>query len=672
MPRKTRPLEMILRDPWLAPHEADIRYRLARHAAMRRRLLPGGGRLRDFANGHLYYGIHRTPQGWVYREWAPAAKALHFTGDFNGWDRSSHPMTRKDDHTWEIVLPGIRSLSHGQRVLVQVTGADGSVRDRIPLYIRRAVQMKDSNSFVGQIWQPETPFKWTDAMFSPVRAKPPFIYEAHVGMAREEGGIGTYKEFTRDMLPRIRKAGYNAIQLMGVMEHPYYASFGYQVSNFFAASSWYGEPEDLKELINTAHAMDIAVLLDLVHSHASGNYAEGIADFDGTPTQFFHVGTRGYHSAWGSRVFDYDRPHVLHFLLSNIKFWMTEYHFDGFRFDGVTSMLYQDHGLGRAFTSYKQYFDDNIDLGAAVYLMLANELTHSLKHNALTVAEDVSGMPGLCLPVREGGFGFSYRLGMGVPDFWIQTLEVRDEDWDMHRMWHELTTRRPAEPVIGYSECHDQALVGDKTLIFRLADAAMYTDMDKATHTPVIDRAIALIKLIRFVTLSLAGEGYLNFMGNEFGHPEWIDFPREGNGWSYHYARRQWSLQENGYLKYQWLSDFDRAMIELAKEHNLLEANDLQSLWTDQEKKILCFRKGGLVFLFNFHPTQSQTDFFVPVRGHGKWRVIFSTDEARFGGEARIDEQYVYQTRPDERLGEGFSIYSPCRTALVLAQLEEA
>ncbi|MCL1963861.1 MAG: alpha-amylase family glycosyl hydrolase [Firmicutes bacterium] len=657
---------MIERDPWLAPFEAEIRYRLARHAAMRRRLLPDGGRLRDFANGHLHYGIHLTPQGWVFREWAPHAKSLHLIGDFNDWNRESHPLLRKDEATWEISLPGVKSLCHGQHVLVEVEGADGVRRDRIPIYIHRVAQRRDTKNFVGEIWAPDKPFAWTDASFSPVRAKPPLVYEAHIGMASEESRIGTYEEFTRDILPRIQKSGYNCVQLMGIMEHPYYASFGYQVTNFFAASAWYGTPTDLKNLINTAHEMGIAVLLDLIHAHASANYAEGIADFDGTDSQFFHAGSKGFHPAWGSRVFDYDRPQVLHFLLSNIKYWMTEFHFDGFRFDGVTSMLYQDHGLGKAFVRYDDYFDGNLDMGAAVYLMLANELTHSLKHNALTVAEDVSGMPGLCLPVREGGFGFSYRLGMGVPDFWIRTLEKRDEDWDMHQMWHELTTRRPGEPVIGYSECHDQAIVGDKTLLFRLADAAMYTDMEKTTHGQVIDRAMALIKMIRLITLTLAGEGYLNFMGNEFGHPEWIDFPREGNGWSYYYARRQWSLGDNNLLKYEWIRDFDRAMLNLIRACGVLEATDLQSLWVEPGAKLLCFRKAGLIFLFNFHPTLSQSAFYVPVRMRNRYQVIFSTDEPRFGGENRIDMEFIYQTGQDPKLGEGFQIYVPCRTAMVL------
>ena len=668
MPRNCTELPMILQDPWLKPYENALRLRLARHAAMRRRLLPKGGRLRDLANGHLYYGIQKTPQGWTYREWAPSAKALYLTGDFNNWNRESHPLKKADNGTWEIFLPGVRSLNHGEHIMVRVIGADGSDRLRIPLYARRVEQEKDSVRFVGQVWWPNKPFTWTDAAYSPVRASPLLIYEAHIGMAQEEPRIGTYREFTQNILPRIKDEGYTAVQLMGIMGHDYYGSFGYQVTNFFAASSWYGTPEDLKELVNTAHGMGLAVLLDLVHSHASDNRDDGIANFDGTDYQFFHDGAKGYHSAWGTRVFDYANPSVLHFLLSDIKYWMTEFHFDGFRFDGITSLLYQDHGLGRVFSSYDDYFSDNFDIDAGVYLMLANELIHSLKHNALIIAEDVSGTPGLCLPAHDGGYGFSYRLGMGLPDFWIRILNERDEDWDMFQLWHELTTRRPGEPIVGYCESHDQALVGDKTLIFRMADAAMYTSMRKSDHNIPIDRAIALIKMIRFITLVLGGEAYLNFMGNEFGHPEWIDFPREGNGWSYHYARRQWSLADDPDLKYQWLGDFDRKSLEFIREYPVLGAPDLRSLWIDQQQKILCFRKGGLLFLFNFHPTDSQPDFFVPLPEQASWKVCFSSDEARFGGDDRIDLSTVYRSEPlsDGSGKTGFRIYIPCRTAMAL------
>ena len=518
--------------------------------------------------------------------------------------------------------------------------------------------------------EPDEPFAWTDDGWKG-RGEAPLIYEAHVGMAQEDERVGTYREFTRNVLPRIKADGYNTIQLMGIMEHPYYASFGYQVSNFYAASGWYGEPEDLKELVNTAHGMGLRVLLDVVHSHASANVLEGLNMFDGTDCQFFHAGDKGWHPAWGTKLFDYSKHEVLHFLLSNLKFWQDEYHFDGFRFDGVTSMLYHDHGLGVAFDHYDRYFSMNTDVEAVTYLQLANELVHANDPRALTVAEDMSGMPGMCLPLDDGGIGFDFRLAMGMPDYWIRMMKTRDEDWNMFTMWHELTSRRYLEGNIAYCESHDQALVGDKTLIFYLADAEMYSGMNKEYRTPSMDRAIALHKMIRFVTLALGGEGYLNFMGNEFGHPEWIDFPRLGNGWSFKYARRQWHLVDDPALKYDWLQAFDRGMTALAAEYDIPGSGYAQSLWTDDQRKILAFSRGGLVFVFGFHPTYSEPAFTLPVNtcGPGRYQVIFSTDDADFGGDERISKDYIYETRQDEQYGSCFEIYVPARSAMVLKRL---
>lgn len=169
----------------------------------------------------------------------------------------------------------------------------------------------------------------------------------------------------------------------------------------------------------------------------------------------------------GYKTFNYGKPEVIHFLLSNIKFWLNEYHFDGFRFDGVTSMLYRNHGLGVSFDSYEKYFSMNTDIEAITYLQFANELIKEINPNSISIAEDMSGMPGMCIPIKDGGIGFDYRLAMGVPDFWIKTISnLSDEDWDLGKMWYELTTRRPGEKNIGYCESHDQALVGDKTIIF--------------------------------------------------------------------------------------------------------------------------------------------------------------------------------------------------------------
>lgn len=649
-------------DPWLKPYYSDIALRMQRHANTRRALLGDKGDLSSFANGYLYYGIARTEDGWVYREWAPGADEMHLIGDFNDWNRESHPMTRLENGNWEIKLDGEDALMHGQRIKVQVT-KNGEKFDRIPAYIRRVVRDPETNEFYGQVWAPNRPFRWTDGGYGKRKLSPLFIYESHVGMAQEDESVGTYREFADRILDRVQEAGYNTIQLMAIMEHPYYASFGYQVTNFFAASSWYGNPEDLKYLINTAHEMGMFVLLDVVHSHASKNTNEGLNRFDGTDDQYFVAQD---HPAWDTKLFNYGKYEVIHFLLSNLKFWLQEYHFDGFRFDGVTSMLYHDHGLGTDFMSYDRYFSLNTNVEAVTYLQLANELIHAVNPFAVTIAEDMSGMPGMCLPIRYGGIGFDYRLSMGVPDFWIKTLKESDENWDMRKMWHELTTRRPQEKNIGYSESHDQALVGDKTLIFRMADAEMYTGMNKDYHSITMDRAIALHKMIRFITLVLAGEGYLNFMGNEFGHPEWIDFPREGNGWSYKYARRQWSLCDNEMLKYAWLRDFDRAMLKFARKYRVLSKRGAVNLWVDQERKLLAFCKGDIIYLFNFHPTESPTNFFLPTHplGAGDYRAVFTSDDVSFGGNGNISEDYVYTAKDVPGHGVGFEVYIPSRTAV--------
>ena len=656
---------IILQDGALKPFEKDIELRMENYRRTRSRLA-GGGRLADFANAHQYYGFHHTQEGWVYREWAPAADALFLTGDFNGWEQPGVPMRSLGNGSWELSLPEDR-LWNGCRVRTAVQNGE-RISLHVPLYARRVVQDPESFAWNCEVWDPRTPFVWTDADFVPDGK--PFIYEAHVGMATEEYRIGTYREFADTVLPRIRDLGYNTVQLMAIMEHPYYGSFGYQVSSFFAASSRFGTPEDLKELVNRAHGMGIAVLLDVVHSHAVKNTVEGINEFDGTDYQFFHAGAAGNHPAWDTKCFNYGKPEVLHFLLSNLKFWMTEYHFDGFRFDGVTSMLYHDHALGSAFTSMKMYFSLNTDTEAVAYLQLANELIREVNPHAVTIAEDMSGMPGMCVPVADGGLGFDYRLAMGLPDLWIRLIrEQRDEDWSLDRIWHELSARMAS--TIAYVESHDQALVGDKTVMFRLADARMYTDMDRICHNQVIDRAVALHKMLRLLTMSAGGNGYLNFMGNEFGHPEWIDFPREGNGWSFQYCRRQWSLVENGYLKYGLLNEFDRVMIHAARDNDILSDGTAHLKLLHQSDHMLAYERGPLVFVFNFDPRFTHEDYVIPVSRSCDHEVLFTTDDECFGGFGQIAHGLRSAFVPGHE-GPALRLGLPPRTAVVLRPAESA
>ena len=654
-------------NPQLVPFSDNIDLRMNLYRNTKNRLLTAGQDLKDFANGHNFYGFHHVEGGWYYREWAPSADQLYLEGEFNNWNPTSHPMKRLDGENWELYLPGDDTLWHGCKVKT-VVDYHGSRTEHLPLYIRRVIQNKSNNTFDAEVVDDRRAFPWTDQDF--VGEDQLYIYEAHVGMAQEEGRIGTYREFATKVLPRIKKAGYNTVQLMAIMEHPYYGSFGYQVSNFFAASSWFGHPEDLKYLVNRAHKLGIRVLLDLVHSHAVKNTAEGINMFDGTVWQFFHDGEKGEHPAWGTKCFDYGKTGVLHFLLSNLKFWLEEYHFDGFRFDGVTSMLYHDHGLGTDFNSNDKYFSMNTNVDAISYLQLANELIRQVKPNAITIAEDMSGMPGMCLPIEDGGIGFDYRLAMGLPDMWIKATKTQDEFWDINKMWGDMCLRRPGENSVAYVESHDQALVGDKTMIFRLADANMYTDMEKTTHNPIIDRAIALHKMIRLFTLAGGGEAYLNFMGNEFGHPEWIDFPREGNGWSFHYCRRQWSLKDNGLLKYQWLNDFDYDMVHLCKRHKIFRQGMANLMLMKAPEQMLCFARCDLFFVFNFHSSNSLEHILIPVYPDTKELVVkFSSDDEKYGGFSQVAHMtYPIKEFDGVRYAE---LYIPARTAIVLREVKE-
>lgn len=658
------PLRLLQDDPYLLPYAKDIEQRVNQIKATEKRLTGDAVALADFAAGHEYFGLHRRGDEWILREWAPGATAIKIVGSFCNWNESAAPSLRRLNAAgdWELRLPHA-ALKHGDLYRLRMSWPDGN-GDRLPSYARRVVQDMHTKIFNAQVWAPDQTYVWQHTFRRSTQA--PLIYEAHVGMAQEDGKVGTYREFRELILPRIIAAGYNTIQLMAVQEHPYYGSFGYHVTNFFAASSRFGTPEELKQLVDAAHSAGLAVIMDLIHSHSARNEVEGLSRFDGTLCQFFHEGPRGMHDLWDSRCFDYNKPQVLHFLLSNCRFWLDEFHFDGFRFDGITSMLYQHHGLGMAFTNYADYFNGQVDEQAVVYLALANKVIHTVRPDAMTVAEDVSGMPGLAAPLEHGGLGFDYRLAMGIPDQWIKlTKDTRDEDWSMSGIWHELTNRRRDEKTVSYAESHDQALVGDQTLIFRLIGKDIYDHMGVSNRNARVDRGLALHKMIRLITLATAGHGYLNFMGNEFGHPEWIDFPREGNGWSYHYARRQWHLRDNPNLVYHFLAAFDKAMIELARIARLPDGQPAHLCLEHNDNKLLGFERAGLLLLFNFHPTRSYPDYPVAT-APGTYRLALDSDAACYGGYSRLTPEQEYFANPENDGHFWIKAYLPARTALVL------
>ncbi|MCU0598129.1 MAG: alpha amylase C-terminal domain-containing protein [Desulfobacterales bacterium] len=657
--------QLVEKDPLLGPHEPALRRRLIRIDETAHRLTDGKIPLAEFASGHEYFGLHLKSDHWVFREWAPNAESVYIISSRSGWEEKSELKLKPINAAgvWEILLPK-SFLNHLDLYRLRIYWPGGS-GDRIPAYARRVVQDPGTLIFNAQVWAPETPYHWRHPHFTS-KTDGVLIYEAHVGMAQEKEGIGTYEEFRKNILPRIVRSGYNTIQLMAIQEHPYYASFGYHVSSFFAASSRFGTPDELKALIDDAHGAGIAVVMDLIHSHAVSNEVEGLSRFDGTLHQYFHGGTRGNHRAWDSRCFDYGKIQVLHFLLSNCRFWLDEYHVDGFRFDGITSMLYLDHGLEKIFTGYDDYFKENVDEDALVYLALANKVIHSLRPDAMTIAEDISGMPGLALPEARGGFGFDYRFAMGIPDYWIKlTKETPDEDWRLGHLWFELNNRRADEKSISYAESHDQALVGDQTLIFRMVGGEIYDHMCAGDKNLRVDRGMALHKIIRLITLATAGHGYLNFMGNEFGHPEWIDFPREGNGWSYQFALRQWRLADDPNLKYRFLARFDRDMIVLTKEFGLLGEQLPELLHEHSGNKIIAFKRSSLIFAFNFHSSESYADYRIPAPA-GKYQMILNSDDVVYGGHNRVAPYQIHFTRTVDNQNHILSLYLPTRTAIVL------
>ncbi|MDR0558570.1 MAG: alpha amylase C-terminal domain-containing protein [Prevotellaceae bacterium] len=656
-------LNLIKKDALLLPFARIIEERIEK-IILKEKYLCGDNSLDDVANGYLYYGLHRHHDCWRFREKAPNASEIFLVGEFSDWKPlPEFKLKRLNSRDWEITVP-LNRLKHGDlyKLIVRWNGGEG---ERIPSYCRRLHQDETTKIFSAQVWEPDKKYEWKYS--APAKTEYPLIYEAHPGMSSEEMKIATYNDFRKTALPRIAKAGYNMIQLMATQEHPYYGSFGYQVANFFAVSSKFGTPDDLKCLIDQAHKLGIGVIMDIVHSHSVNNEKEGLSRFDGTDDLYFYSGEKGSHPVWNSRCFDYGKNDVLAFLLSNCKYWVEEFKFDGFRFDGVTSMIYWDHGIGRNFTDYSAYFDGNQDNNAITYLTLANKLIHSLNPNIITIAEDVSGMPGLAAPEEDGGIGFDYRMAMGVTDFWIKTIvEKKDEQWHVGDMFYELTNKRSDEKTISYAESHDQAMVGDKTIIFRLIDREMYYSMDVFKRRLTVDRGIALHKMIRLASIATAGNGYLNFMGNEFGHPEWIDFPREGNNWSYKYARRQWSLADDKNLRYRFLANFDRKMIAVAKKEKFFNHRPF-ALVQNNEAQILIFKRGDILFLFNFNPSKSFAEYVFETDS-GKYKIILDSDSPDFDGFGRIDTKQIYITEQSE--GKHFlSIYLPSRTATVMKKV---
>ena len=676
-PKKISEYDLINQDPYLKNFEWCIKRRNEHFKNLLHQIESNEKSLENFSNSYKNMGLHVLPNGDIkYREYAPGARGIALFGEFNNWNRDQYWAKRDQYGFWDLIIPnedGKPRIKHKSKVKCNVVLSNGQWADRNPIWIEYLYQNTQSLIFDGVFWNPETKYEWKYPKKHLPRPKSLRIYEAHVGMSSFYPKVTTYKDFTENILPRIKRLGYTAVQLMAIMHHANYASFGYHVNNFFAISSLFGTPEDLMELIDKAHEMGLFMIMDIVHSHASSNVDDGFNNWDGTDYLYFHGGKMGHHSLWDSRLFNYSSYETLRFLLSNCAYYSEKFRFDGFRFDGITSILYRNHGIKYSFSGdYNEYFSNNFDEDGGVYLMLANKLLHQINPEVITIAEDVSGMPGLCLTVEQGGFGFDYRLNMSVSDKWIQLLkEYKDENWNMGNLVFTLTNRRYNEKHIGYCESHDQSIVGDKTIAMWLFDKEMYWNMScNSPETIIISRGMSLHKLIRMITFALGGEGYLCFMGNEFGHPEWVDFPRPGNGFSYSHCRRRWDLCDNKNLRYKYLYNWDVAMNKLDDVFNFISSPFQYVSLKHEDDKIIVFEKGDLLFVFNFHPYKSYENYKIGTKWGTKHKIVLDSDEFRFFGKGRLEYGHGnffpiinqgWNNRPNQ-----FNLYIPSRTCMVL------
>jgi len=688
-------------DPYLQPFENDFKRRQANFEKLQF--------LMNETNTNLYknFGLSKLSQTnnqttFQIKQFIPNVQAVHLTGDFNDWDPTKHCLEKLPNEHWiwelTFTISSDKMVSNKSKLKLAILSKNNQMVYRICPWAKYVTAPEKSASETSTVYnwsyldehENQCQYTFQNPHVWP-KNKNLKIYEAHIGISTEKEQISTYNDFTEKCLPRIKNLGYNTIQLMAIMEHAYYGSFGYQVTNFFAASSRFGPPSDLKKLIDTAHGMGISVLLDLVISHASRNVEDGLNNLNGlekTDPVYFHKPPKGDHTQWGSKCFDYSNYDTIKFLMSNLQFWIEEYNFDGFRFDGVTSMLYTDHASSRGFTgNLSEYFGLHVDEESIAFIQLANHFLHEKYPNIVTIAEEVSGMPGTCKPAKYGGLGFDYRLAMAVPDFLIKLLkEESDENWDLEKLMFLLNNRRHDEKHISYCESHDQALVGDKSLAFWLMDKEMYTNMSVMTEeTSIISRGIALHKMLRLLVQSFAGDAYLNFMGNEFGHPEWLDFPRAGNNESYKYARRQYNLVDDDLLRYKFLNNFDRAM-NLAENSGKWLNGTSPDVYGEASKnynfvskkcnndKVIIFEKNDCIFCFNFNTAKSFENFQIGVGRPGKYEILLSSDEVEFGGYGNVTKngevQYFSKTGDFDGRPNSMKVYMPCRTAVVYRLME--
>ncbi|XP_058788144.1 1,4-alpha-glucan-branching enzyme 3, chloroplastic/amyloplastic [Vicia villosa] len=571
--------------------------------------------------------------------------------------------TRKGRKAWlKKYIPGI---PHGSKYRVYFNTTNGPL-ERVPAWATYVQPELDGRQAYAIHWEPppEDVYKWKNQ--SPKVPKSLRIYEAHIGISGSEPKISSFNDFTDKTLPYIKEAGYNAIQLIGVVEHKDYFTVGYRVTNFYATSSRYGTPDDFKRLVDEAHGLGLLVFMEIVHSYAAADEMVGLSLFDGSNDCYFHSGKRGQHKFWGTRMFKYGDVDVLHFLLSNLNWWIEEYQIDGFQFHSLSSMIYTHNGFASFTGDLEEYSNQYVDKDALLYLIMANEILHVLHPNIITIAEDATYYPGLCEPTSQGGLGFDYYVNLSAPEMWSTFLEtVPDHEWSMTKIVNTLVSKKEnANKMLLYAENHNQSISGRRSLA-----EVLFGEIDEHSehYKESLLRGSSLHKMIRLITLTIGGRAYMNFMGNEFGHPKRVEFPTSSNDYSYSLANRQWDLLEKDGV-HRDLFTFDKDMMRLDKNERVLSRGFPSFHHVNDSSKVISYVRGPLLFIFNFHPTDSYDSYTVGVEEAGEYQLILNTDEIKYAGQGILRENQYFQRTISKRVDghrNCIEVQLPSRTAQV-------
>ncbi len=576
----------------------------------------------DNYQSYKYFGsfpeTREGVEGWRFVLWAPHAIAVNLCGEFNDWATEGMPLT-KDEQTgvWYGFFPGLKKW---QRYKYAIKGRDRSVVLKSDPFARH----EETRPGTASILYDEEPHEWGDAEWMASRkpateATPLNIYEMHVGSWRryEDGHTLNYVELADQLVPYLKKMGYNAVEFMPLSEYPFDDSWGYQVTGYFSVTSRYGTPEQFKCLVDRLHQAGIRVIMDWVPAHFPRDQF-GLARFDGEPLYEYADTRLGEHAEWGTLVFDYSKKEVISFLISSAMFWVEECHVDGLRVDAVSSMLYLDYGR----TDFVRNKDGgNINLEAVAFLQKTNQIMSDRYPSVMMMAEESTAFPYVTQPVNKGGLGFSHKWNMG----WMHdTLKYMSLDYLYRKDHHNqitfsLTYAFSERYVLAFS--HDEVVHGKASLLGKMPGDQW--------------RQFACLRLMLMYQIAHPG-AKLNFMGYEIG--QFVE-------WRFKEELEWFLLEFEAHAKHHaFVAEMNHLYLQLPA---FWEQDDSWNgfSWNkvdDYMNSVLAFSrfdKGGARILCIYNMTPATLPVYkLPVPGFGSYKVLLNSDDKRFGGSGYLGE----------------------------------